>query len=66
MFLHSCHTNIVDKSGLFDPATERRVLEGLLAASGCIAILGTDTTKAENKPDRSKRSAGDEGRRLRL
>lgn len=56
MFLRSCRTNIVDKSALLDPATERRVFEGLLAASGCIAILGTDTTEANNEPDRSKRS----------
>lgn len=55
MFFRSCRTNIVDKSALLDPATERRVFEGLLAASGCIAILGTDT-KANNEPDRSKRS----------
>lgn len=66
MFLRSCHTNIVDKSALLDPASQRRVFEGLLAASGCIAIPGTDTTKAENKPDRSKRSVGDEEGRLRL
>lgn len=66
MFLRSCHIKIADKSALLDPATERRGFEGLQAASGCIAILDTDTTEAENKPDRCKRSVGDEERRLRL